>query len=58
MFSIERVGEQSTADVPLAPSSGVQQMRVESLPSIVEHIVSQVETDAVNPSEDSDDIDI
>jgi hypothetical protein len=52
------IGEQSGDDVPLAPSSNVQEMKVEELVSTIEASASQTEADAMNPSEDSDNIDI
>ena len=50
------IGEQSGDDVPLAPSSNVQEMKVEELVSTIEASASQTEADAMNPSEDSDNI--
>ena len=44
--------------MPLAPSSSVQETRLENLATTVEAAASQAEVGAVNPSEDSDDIDI
>jgi hypothetical protein len=51
-------GEQSSADVSLAPSSGAQETKVENLPTTVEATASQAKASVVNPSKDSDDIDI
>jgi hypothetical protein len=51
-------GEQPGADVPLAPSSSIQEMNVENLATTVEATASQAKAGALNPSEDSDDIDI
>jgi hypothetical protein len=48
--------EQSGADVPLAPSSSVQETKVEKLVSTIEAAAAQAEAGAVNPSEDSDNI--
>jgi hypothetical protein len=42
--------------VPLAPSSSVQETKVDKLATIVEATASQAEADIVNPSEDRDNI--
>jgi hypothetical protein len=51
-------GEYLGAGMPLAPSSSVQETRVENLATTMEVAASQAKVGVVNPSEDSDDIDI
>jgi hypothetical protein len=51
-------GEQPGADVPLAPSSSVQETTVEKLVTIIEATASQAKAGVVNLFEDSDNIDI
>jgi hypothetical protein len=48
------VGEQPGADVPLPPSSSVQETKVGKLVTTIEAIASQAEAGTVNPSEDSE----
>jgi hypothetical protein len=50
-------GEQC-ADVPLAPSSSIQEVKVEKLVTTIEATASQAEANTVNPFEDSDNIDV
>jgi hypothetical protein len=52
------IREQSGVGVPLAPSSSVQETKVEEFISRIEATASQVEASSMNPSEDSDNIDI
>jgi hypothetical protein len=51
-------GEQSGASVPLALSTSVQDTKVEEFVSKIEVTTSQVEAGSMNPSKDSDNIDI
>jgi hypothetical protein len=51
-------GEQSVVEVSLVPSSDVLETRVGNLPTTVEVIASQAKVGIVNPSKDSDDIEI
>jgi hypothetical protein len=52
------IGEQFGVGVPLAPSSNIQETKVEEFVSRIEATASQAEAGFVNPSEDSDNIDI
>jgi hypothetical protein len=57
-FSQEMAGEQRVAEVSLTPSSDVLETRVEEFASTVGTTASQAKAGSMNPSEDSDNIDI
>ena len=57
-FSLEMAREQCVVEVSLTPSLDVPETRVEEFSSTVGATASQAKADSMNPSEDSDNIDI
>jgi hypothetical protein len=58
IFLLEMVGDRPTSEVFLAPSSDVLETSVEELPEVTEATAYRTKAAIMDPSEESDDIDI